>query len=111
MKTEDIPIEVVSLKTYSGNKSTITPADRTTIFGNPFPMRSEADRDAVCDEYHEYFIERMESDPGFALQVDRLAEKAQTEGYLRLGCHCAPKRCHGNTIAAYVRNLLNKRQA
>ena len=67
--------------------------DRRTRWGNPFPMRSEADRDAVCEKYRLWLWEEIR-----AGRVT-LADLAELDGQ-RLGCHCAPKRCHGDTLSA-----------
>ena len=112
--------------------------DRSTPFGNPFPLRQEDDlheRNLACDAYEEV----LRGDPqstdvqaiadGYGLQVDRhrattsavrelhhaihqLAEDvaALPAGRsIRLMCHCAPRRCHAHSIAKAVRDLLHGR--
>ena len=109
--------------------------DRSTPFGNPFPLRQEDDlheRNLACDAFEEV----LRGDPqstdvqaianGHGLQVDRhratpsavrelhhaihqLAEDvaALPAGRsIRLMCHCAPRRCHAHSIARAVRDLL-----
>ena len=67
--------------------------DRKTKFGNPFVMRHEAERDEVCEKYRRWLFEQINAG-AFTLE-----EIADLRGK-RLGCWCAPKRCHGDTLAA-----------
>ena len=61
--------------------------DRRTKWGNPFVLKSEAERDFVCDEYEKYLYENT------AL-YDQLEELTG----LDLICNCAPKRCHADLL-------------
>lgn len=81
---------------------------RGTIFGNPSIMTDESQRDQVCDDYHEYFIERLETDGEFVAALQGLVDQYRQQGYLRLACHCAPRRCHGDTIRGYLLSIINK---
>lgn len=81
-----------------------TKVDRTTILGNPFIMHTEADRDRVCDEYRDYFNDLVEQKEPQAMNALRgLFKLGKQQGYLKLGCHCAPKRCHADTIANFLK--------
>ena len=62
--------------------------DRTTKWGNPFRIGPDGDRDEVCDK-HEAWIQT---------QPQLLAALGELKGK-RLGCWCAPLRCHGDTLA------------
>lgn len=75
---------------------------RGSPLGNPFVMASEADRDAVCDQYERWLHERVEKrDPKVMAALERLQLLAR-EGDVILGCFCSPKRCHGDTIRAWL---------
>jgi len=65
------------------------------IFGNPFVIGKDGDREEVLRRFKAYFLERVERDPGFREKVLALRGK-------RLGCFCAPLACHGRIIADYV---------
>ena len=62
--------------------------DRATKWGNPFMIGPDGDRDEVCDK-HEAWIQT---------QPQLLAALGELKGK-RLGCWCAPLRCHGDTLA------------
>ena len=62
--------------------------DRGTIYGNPFTMPGDGDRDAVCDAYEKHYIQNK---PSILKTLDSLRGKV-------LICHCYPERCHGLTI-------------
>lgn len=81
---------------------------RGSVLGNPYPMRSEDDRDLVCDQYEEYFQQKIEErDEEFMEEIARLVESAYVNGYVRVGCFCAPRRCHGDTVARFLNTILN----
>lgn len=82
---------------------------RGSPLGNPFKMQnqSEAERNRVCDLYHDWFYERVQSgDPKIITELRRLFKIAR-DGNLNLGCFCAPRRCHGDTIKQFLDNQLN----
>ena len=62
--------------------------DRRTPWGNPFIMRRERDRDAVCEQFATYARERVAREPRW------LAPLRGKD----LACWCWPKRCHAETL-------------
>ena len=68
---------------------------RGSMFGNPFPMRCEEERDKVIEQYKVYFYKRIASDEEFKKGVLALKGKI-------LGCYCKPKKCHGDIIVEYL---------
>lgn len=79
--------------------------DRASILGNPFYMHSENERDLVCDKYKTYFEKQLTCNTKFVAELNRLLETYKQFGKLELLCWCYPKRCHAETIKAW---LLNK---
>ena len=77
--------------------------DRTSVLGNPFIMRGEHMRNKVCDEYQEYF-DRVIQDKGQPLhrEVTRIYKLVKSGQNVRLQCLCAPRRCHADTIKAFI---------
>jgi len=67
--------------------------DRRTKWGNPFILGKDGDRDEVCDKYEEYI--RHGEGNWLLDHLDELKDKV-------LGCWCAPKRCHGDTLIKLV---------
>jgi len=67
--------------------------DRATRWGNPFVMGRHGDRDAVCELYRAWLWEQIRT------EKIALGDLADLRGK-RLGCHCAPQRCHGDTLSA-----------
>ena len=61
---------------------------RGTEWGNPFILTQECDRDKVCDLFEAYAAWRLTIQPTW---LDALRGK-------HLLCHCAPKRCHADTL-------------
>jgi hypothetical protein len=61
--------------------------DRWSDWGNPFVLDLDGDRDAVCESFKIYFDLKL----GLKAKVKQLKGKA-------LGCHCYPKRCHGEHL-------------
>ncbi len=75
------------------NKKTIKPGERGVYcgrgskWGNRNQMRTESDRDAVCDQ-HEVDLFR---DYALLRSLDELRGQ-------NLICFCAPRRCHGDLL-------------
>ncbi len=80
---------------------------RGSVLGNPFPMKTEAQRDEVCDKYRDYFINKVNSkDPAFVAELVKMYTFVNDGNALNLGCFCAPKRCHCDTIKGYLDNWI-----
>lgn len=78
---------------------------RPTPLGNPYFMRTESMRDEVCDKYEGWFKAKVEAaDPAVMNQLRDLWRIGKREGVINLGCYCAPRRCHADTIARFLRN-------
>lgn len=78
---------------------------RPTALGNPFFMKDESMRNEVCDKYELWFAQKIENqDPRVMEQLRSLWKHGKSTGTLNLGCYCAPKRCHADTIARFLRN-------
>jgi hypothetical protein len=67
-------------------------------WGNPFVMKSEADRGRVVADYARWLADRISREPRFKAEVASLAGKD-------LVCHCAPRACHGHVLADAARAL------
>jgi len=79
-------------------------ADRSTALGNPFYMNRESERELVCDQYEAYFLGNLNPDVapvGFLSELDKILQAAK-KGDITIGCWCAPKRCHCDTIKEYI---------
>jgi len=90
-------IEIVDVRTFKGNYYV---AHRGGILGNPYPMKNESERDKVCDKYEAYLHAKLhdEKDPNFLKEIAKLATRHLGGTRVRLGCYCAPKRCHCESI-------------
>ena len=72
--------------------------DRSTIWGNPFQMKKEEDRELVIIKHKLYLNTRPD-----------LLQKLHTLNGKILACWCSPKPCHGDTLlelskSKWVRN-------
>jgi hypothetical protein len=85
---------------------------RPTALGNPYEIGACGDRDEACDLYEVWFNDHR-GDPTVRHMLNMLLEKHKREGNITLLCYCAPRRCHCDTIARYLNNLLydNSRDA
>lgn len=80
---------------------------RGSPVGNPFYMDTEKERDHVCNLYEDWFKKEMALKPTKLTEfVDNLVLLASM-GNINLGCFCAPKRCHCDTIKQYIEEQLN----
>lgn len=78
---------------------------RGSALGNPFILKNEAQRDEVCDKYDTYFKEQIAIGNKPMLAQLQIIKDATTKGDVNLGCFCAPKRCHCETIKSYIEGL------
>jgi len=100
---------------------------RGSPLGNPFYMSSEFERDKVCDQYQDWFYKHVDevsfidiykgdrahiphgmppNSPQTTMVLEIFA--AALEGDVNLGCFCAPKRCHCDTIKQFLDNKLEE---
>ena len=79
--------------------------DRSSILGNPYYMKSENERNKVCEQYETYFYNKVKNnDKNFIAELKRLKHLLEKYNKLELYCWCYPKRCHGETIKHYLEN-------
>lgn len=62
--------------------------DRGTLYGNPFVMGQDGDRDEVCDSYRDHYLPHK---PSILKTLPSLKGKV-------LICHCYPARCHAHSL-------------
>lgn len=71
---------------------------RGSALGNPFVIGRDGDRDAVCDAYEIWIDEQIERGNTRVLNMlNKIRTMSKTQ-HVILGCFCAPRRCHGDTI-------------
>jgi len=68
---------------------------RGSKWGNPFVMKSEADRERVIEQFRKYLWEQIKAGVITKDELRALDGK-------RLGCFCKPKACHGDVIVAAI---------
>jgi len=73
---------------WATKRSLVVYIDRGTIFGNPFVMPGDGDRDEVCDAYADHYLTHK---PTISAKLESLRGKV-------LVCHCYPERCHGQSL-------------
>ena len=98
-----MPIEIMNLRNTKPSQPYDVKVDRSSVLGNPFPMSNESQRNAVCDRYAKYASEQIKNG-AYLKEMSRLYYLYKQYGKLRLFCWCAPKRCHAETIKAYLEN-------
>lgn len=76
---------------------------RPSLFGNPFTVK-EYGRGNCIGLYRNYFTDKISEDNNFKEVVIDLGLKCIKDGYLKLGCHCAPNPCHTEVIKEWLEN-------
>ncbi len=82
--------------------------DRKTALGNPFYMANESQRIEVCNKFEAYLPEAYATDRVIRSEITNIAMHVESGQNVLLQCHCAPKRCHCDSIKSFVLNLINK---
>jgi hypothetical protein len=78
---------------------------RPSPLGNPFVLRSEADRAAVIRAYERWLREQLRNPSSPASrEIRRLAQLARTRD-LCLVCWCAPLPCHAEVIQRVIEEM------
>ena len=72
---------------YAKDKGLFVRIDRFSAYGNPFVLGQDGNRNEVCDKYAIYF----------GLKTSLHEQVKELKGKV-LGCHCYPKRCHGEHL-------------
>lgn len=92
--------KLINYRTHNAHpaRSTFTPIDRRSIFGNPYPITKDCTRELSIKKYREYFYKRIKTDVKFKEEVLKLAGET-------LICWCAPLPCHGDVIIEYLESL------
>lgn len=62
--------------------------DRASVFGNPFVLNQDGDRDQVIAAYRDYYLPHK---PSIIARLPDLNGRV-------LGCWCYPERCHGDVL-------------
>ena len=71
---------------------------RGSPFGNPFVIGRDGDRDEVVEKYR-----------GWVVNQSQIMRRLPDLRGKRLGCFCAPKRCHGDVLAELADSAAGRR--
>ena len=101
-----IIIRIPDAQKYEKQGYVVIRIDRHTPVGNPFYMHDESERNKVCDQYQEYFNNKVtdKTDSAFMQYLRDIYRTAQ-QTPVALACWCAPKRCHGETIKTFIESF------
>ena len=78
---------------------------RPSPLGNPFPMKSEADRAVVIRAYERWLREQLQDEGSAASRAIRaLAERARKQD-ICLVYWCAPRPCHADVIKRVIEEI------
>lgn len=98
-------ITIKNLRFEKPNQEWQVKIDRSSILGNPYYMKSENERNKVCEQYETYFYKKINNnDNNFLAELKRLKNLLEKYNKLELYCWCYPKHCHGETIKQYLEN-------
>ena len=94
-------INVHNINTYTGKGVYI---GRGSVFGNPFKIGKDGNRDQVLAKYKRYLWNGINDDSSeICLNIKKLCDKyVRDNGNLNLICHCAPLPCHGDIIRSCI---------
>jgi len=91
------------MKTRVVNKR-IEPFDvyigRGSVWGNPFVMGQDGDRDEVIEKYELWLLGHIPA-PGNPERPSLTMAKRELKGKV-LGCFCKPNNCHGDILVKFL---------
>jgi hypothetical protein len=80
-----------------------------SALGNPFVLRDESGRDEVVEQYRRWLWEQVRSGTGAAWEeLVKLAQRVAAGEAVRLGCWCAPRRCHGDVVRSCLEWMIEQ---
>jgi hypothetical protein len=82
--------------------------DRVSVLGNPYKLKTEDQRDEVCDKYEKYFNSQISNNNDFFCELENLVNIYNYYGKLNLFCWCTPKRCHAEVIKKWLENKIKE---
>lgn len=103
-------IKVGNIRTFTGDDGSLgIRVDRKSALGNPYFMKSEDERDRVCDQYERWFTFTTGKfgNPVVLEELYRILNIAK-EHDVTLLCWCYPKRCHAETIKKWLDDHLKE---
>lgn len=78
-----------ALLAWADQQGLHTRIDRNTVWGNPFEIEADGNRDEVCDKYANHYLPHKNR---LMANIGKLKGKV-------LVCWCHPERCHGDHLA------------
>jgi len=96
IKSRIIDTEITKIVNVGKNEKHDIYIGRGSLWGNPYAIGYDGDRDEVIRKY------KYDFDRGFlkSKKEDSLSLKGKI-----LGCHCKPAACHGDVLAEYLNSL------
>ncbi len=82
---------------------------RPSVLGNPFAMRSEADRQRVVADYRAWLRSQYQTRGPERQELEHLLQLALA-GPLELVCYCAPRSCHADVIREALLGMARARK-
>ena len=102
-------IRVVSLR-KGGTKALpgerIVDITHPSIFGNPFQLSHESQRDQILKQYTKWLTEQWHAKGDLQKAIINLAADSKNGEKIALQCWCAPKPCHGDILKLTIDELV-----
>lgn len=89
----DVMSRLVNMHNEKFDAKTMIRIDRKSLFGNPFKIGKDGNREEVIAKFSSYFAQRLVNDKEFAEKVDLLV--LDINKGKKLACWCFPDNCHG----------------
>lgn len=101
-------VTVVNKYIPTDAKGTVVYIGRPSVFGNPFPIDRNNDRDRVIADFTTYMISQYARRGTFYTELEKLVARVRSGESLQLQCFCAPKPCHGDKIKGFIEIILEE---
>jgi hypothetical protein len=94
-------ISIVNVRTFRSEER-VHRCYRGFVLGNPFPV-AKYGKDVCIPMYRQWFYQKIEEEEPLVLsELLYLYQVWINQGYLNLGCYCAPKECHTSIIKEFL---------
>lgn len=96
-----IGVNVINIRNKNHSSNEYVYCGRGSALGNKYHITRDAPREIVIELYKEWFYKNLNTHP-VSNQLKIIFQKIKEDGFVNLGCYCAPLQCHCDVIRDYI---------
>lgn len=97
-------INIININNKTLSNDEFIYCGRGSPLGNKYHIDKNVNRDVVITLYKDWFYKNLKN-KSVNDYLQKIIIQLELDGYVNLGCFCAPKKCHCEIIREYLINL------